>query len=456
MIIALSNCNISAKTVTFTIKILKNCNIGGRMLEEKKITQAVKDENTQCRRWFFTINNPFGTDIEQVDIDNTDLELKEDYYNLSYIKDDLNLDLFEFKYVEIDYTDKEDFTHKKFIVKRPFFKSIESVQTYFERLEHLKYYIFQIEKGEEEETEHIQASIFFNVGKRFKTIKSYLPTAHIEQVKGTNSQVRDYCSKTETRISGPYEYGNFAEERERTDIKDFVNLVQSGMSSVELSKLYPHLYLRERNKLDMVKSDIFDEYAYRLRDVEVTFIYGESGVEKTSTIRREIGLKDTFFVNSYDNSIFTNYKYQKNLVLDEFDSQLRLQTINQMLDILPFQMRGLNCLKYAVFDKVYIISNKKLTDLYKDIQEKEDGAKMFKTFDRRIHNIFYVDGDGNWHKERETVWEPCTNEKDIEQGLTKQISKVINYNKFGQAVIGYDRHHQEQVLMTISDDEIDF
>lgn len=426
--------------------------MGSKMLEKEKITQQVTDLNTQCRRWFITINNPFGTDIEEIDIDNTDLPVKEDYYNLSYINDG-NLEYFDFKYVEIDRTDMSTFEEERFIVKRPFFKNLDCVKAYFESLEHFKYYMFQVEKGEEEETEHIQGTIFFNVGKRFQTFKSYLPTAHIEKVKGSNTQVRDYCSKSDTRILGPFEFGQFAEERERTDVKDFVSLVQAGASKAELSKLYPHLYVRECNKIDAIKADTFENYQYTCRDVDVTYIYGDSGVGKSTYIRRKIGLKDTFFVHSYDNAMFTNYKYQNNLVLDEFAGQMKIQTLNQLLDVMPFEMRGLGTLKYATFHHVYIISNYKPTELYKQIQEDE--PKIFQSFNRRLHKIIYVDDNGQEKIERETFWEDCDNEIDIEQGLTKQISKTIQYDNYGRGHLIYDRNSMnvEQMLIPLDPDD---
>lgn len=443
------NCNIGAK---FCNAEQIKCNIGGKMLEKEKITQPVSDLNTQCRRWFITINNPFGTDVPEVDINNTDLPIKEDYYNLSYINDG-NLDYFDFKYVEICHTDMSNFTEEKFIVKRPFFKNIECVKSYFENLEHFKYYMFQVEKGIDEETEHIQGTIFFNVGKRFQTFKSYLPTAHIEKVKGTNTQVRYYCSKSDTRIDGPFEFGQFAEERERTDVRDFVSLVQAGASKSELSRLYPHLYVRERNKIDSITADTYEEYGYRLRDIDVTYIYGDSGVGKTTYVRRKIGLKDTFFVHSYDNAMFTNYKYQDNIVLDEFAGQMKLQTLNQLLDTKPFEMRGLGCLKYATFHHIYIISNYKPTELYRQIQE--DNPKIFQSFNRRLHNILFMDDKGNVRIERETIWEDCDNDIDKEQGLCKQILKTMQYDKYGNAYTIFDRHADsaEQLMIPVDEDD---
>lgn len=411
---------------------------------DESVSKKVPD---QARRWCFTINNPLGTGIEEVDISKTDLEIKEDYYNLSYLQD--NLEYFTFKYVLYETEDEEDALNtKQFIVKRPFFKSLEAFREYLTHLEHFKYSIFQYEVGASG-TPHFQGFIIFTIAKRFTTIKSYLPFGHFEKCKGSNAQNRAYCSKSETKISGPYEDGEFAEERARTDVSEFINLVQSGAKKTELAKLSGNLYLKERNKIEQIYADVFEDYSCRCRDVEVTYIYGDSGIGKSTYVRRKIGLVDTFFVHKYDNSMFTNYKYQNNLVLDEFAGQIDIQALNQMLDVMPFEMRGLNCLKYGAFHNVYIISNYKPTELYKDIRKNE--PKIFKSFMRRLHTILRIDEFGVEHIERETEWEPCTNEIDISQGLTKQIKLTYEIAPNGIRKVIFDRY-QPQELVALSDD----
>ena len=282
--------------------------------------------NSQARRWVFTINNPFGDIYEDIDISKTDLKIKEDYYKSAVIDYLTETKCFVFKYIKIS-VKKDEFVSEDIIIKRPFFKDWDSVERFFDNVEHRKYVVYQMERGEDG-TEHLQGAIFYSIAKRFRTVKDTIPFAHIEKAKGSNSQVRDYCTKKDTRIKEPVEIGTFAEERERTDIVDFVQLIQSGMSKLELSKLYPSLYLRERNKIDMIYADLYEDYSKKCRDVDVTYIYGSSGLGKSSYVRRKLGLDNTFWVHNYDNSMFTNYKYEDVLVLDEFASNLKIQTLN--------------------------------------------------------------------------------------------------------------------------------
>ena len=124
----------------------------------------------------------------------------------------------------------------------------EEFENYLKNLEHFKYATFQREKGANKETEHFQVFLIFTVGKRFQTMKNLFPKCHIEEAKGSNVQCRDYCSKSETRVSGPYEIGEFAEMRGRTDIKNIIELLKNGVDDYTLMELYPSQYFRHKKR----------------------------------------------------------------------------------------------------------------------------------------------------------------------------------------------------------------
>jgi signal recognition particle GTPase len=187
-------------------------------------------------------------------------------------------------------------------------RSDEELKKYIEDLEHFKYCMFQREKGSETGTEHIQAFIIFSIGKRLETVKNYFPRAHLEQVKGSNSQARDYCSKSDTRVSGPFELGQFAEERERTDIKEFLALIENNSSNIDIKKLFPNLYVKNYDKIDKLRQEeLFTEYESKIRNVEVTYIYGVPGIGKTSYVYKLFGFKDVYRITSYNKNLFDNY-----------------------------------------------------------------------------------------------------------------------------------------------------
>lgn len=68
-----------------------------------------------------------------------------------------------------------------------------------------KKFIFQIEKGESSEYYHYQGVFSLYQKEYFHTVKNLFPnTIHLEQCKNY-FQAEKYCSKNETRISGPWD-----------------------------------------------------------------------------------------------------------------------------------------------------------------------------------------------------------------------------------------------------------
>ena len=278
-------------------------------------------------------------------------------------------------------------------------RSLEELSKYIESLEHFKYAIFQREEGEKTHTPHIQLFIIFSCSKRFNTIKNYFPTAHIEGAKGTNVQCRDYCSKSDTRIEGPVELGAFAEERSRTDLTNFSELVKLGVDYSELENLYPKLYYDYINKIDKVKENHrLETFGRKIRDIEVTYIYGKPGIGKTSYIFNKYPINSFFSVPFYKYGNFDSYDGQDIIVFDEFTGQIDITLMNKLIDRYPMILPSRYSNKICCYTRVYIISNLPISSLYPD--ERENG--LYEAFYRRIHNIIKFDEKG-MHYEKQTI-----------------------------------------------------
>ena len=416
----------------------------------QKDEDLFEDKSKQSRRWMITINNPFGTDIEEIDLSKNELPVKEDYYDKSIIEDFESSDLFNFKYIKVCKKLDEDKT-EEFIIRRPFFKNVESAQQYFSSLESYRYSIFNIERGEEEETEHIQLFIIFNSGKRFKTLRNMLPFAHIEPAHSSSVQCREYCSKSETKIEGPFEDGDFGNERAKKASVEFIDLVQAGTSALELQKLYPNLYLKHHRDLDSIYMSQFEKYKYDCRDIEVTYIYGPSRSGKSRYVQSLVGGRgNVYSVSTYENSAFTGYRGEDNIIIDEYKGQFAIQTFNRMLDVYPFKLRGLKVLECACYHHVYIISNYPPKDIYRN--EFMHEPEIYRAFNLRLHRILKFCSSstpGKYVVERETEWEDCTNQDDIKMGLTKQVKCTYEFDSYGNKIYLFNRHGSNGELQEI-------
>lgn len=260
---------------------------------------------------------------------------------------------------------------------------------------HLKYAVFQREKGEESGIIHFQFFLDFKNAKHFNWLKEHLPYGcHFKPMRSTKTACRDYCSKVDTRVSGYYEIGEFVEERQRTDLLKIIELLKMKVPFEEVQEIYPSQCIMYKRQLsEYAQSVVEKEYSRCLRDIKVTYVYGPPGSGKTSFMFNELGFDNTYCVDIYDKSMFTNYSSQKNLVLDEFVGKIEITYLNKLLDRYPVQLRGLGTVKFACYDTVFMISNLPLSKQYKDVQEHD--PEIYKAFCRRIGRIIRFDSFGN-------------------------------------------------------------
>ena len=420
--------------------------------------------SSQSRRFMITINNPFWEPtFEEVDIENTDLPIKLDHFDLKYVG--FYETLFEYHYVKANVSDtkprfvkktneegqaylvEEYYTEKyEAVVKRPYFKDYDSVRKFFENLEDCKYCCGQLEIGNAENTKHIQSFAVFKNPKSFDRVRVLFPTAHIDVVNGTNTQCRDYCTKSETKVEEPFEFGTFSEMRARTDVKNFFDLLDSGATDMEIRELYPQLYLKEFKKMNELRLIRKKEiYSKQCRDVEVTYIFGSSGVGKSTYVNELVANDSVFRVDSFDKAAFTDYSGEDTLVIDEFKGQLNLQFMNRLLDCFPLKVRGLCSLLPACFTKVYIVSNFSYNELYKT--EQIENVGQYAGFVRRLNNIIKIEKGGVIKQLRETTFEEIPKSELKPYGRKKRIKQIAEIGEDGFRKVVYDRELQKENFM---------
>ncbi len=447
--------------------------------EDKTLFEAPTKRDKQLKRWFLTINNPFWTqEDKEVDLNNTELQVKEDYYNLDYVKSFNNVDLFEFHFVEVtaiveekkiekvlrevvdentgdkkiieEPFEKVEKVKKQVIVERPYFKSYEHFKSYIENLmvDGLKYSVGQVERGHKDNTVHLQFGVNFDDrhAKRFYTMKKYFPTAYLAQAKGSNYDIKVYCTKQDTRIEEPFEIGQFVEMRQRTDYDEFRNALKSGASDLELFDNFYQIASTKGLEKIQEERDLFlnSKYTEQGRNVRTTFIYGPPGVGKTQSVFKEYGFKNVFRVSFYGKFQFNGYNGEKVLLFDEFAGQVNLGWLNQILDKYPLKLEVKGGHKIACYDKVFICSNLPFTEIYKNYIDNEH--KLYESVYRRIHFIYRVDDNGKFIKEKDSEFEEISKEEQLFEGITERVSKSYEYDKFGVRKCIYDYYAKKKQI----------
>ena len=276
-------------------------------------------------------------------------------------------------------------------------------------------------------------------------MKKYFPTAYLAQARGTNYDIKVYCTKLDTRIEEPFEIGKFVEMRKRTDYDEFYAALKSGASDLELFDNFYQIASTKGVEKIRQERDVFlnSKYENEGRNVVTTYIYGEPGIGKTKSIYKKYGFNNVFRVSRYGKFQFNGYKGQKVLLFDEFKGQIDLSWLNQILDMYPLSLEVKGSERIACYDKVFICSNFSFQDLYKEYMNEN---KLYDSVYRRVHFIYRVDSNGKFIKEKDSIFEDVPKNEIELPGLTKRVSKSFIYDRFGLKKCVYDYHTKKEQL----------
>jgi len=280
---------------------------------------------------------------------------------------------------------------------------------YLKALLHVKYGCFGRERGDgtvdnPNGTEHYQGYIEFSEPKNWTTIKGYFsepnvkPNAHIDGRKGTRKQAHDYvfkineyADKAHTKLGDTYYFGEFIDDGERTDLNLLKDLIEEDATDIELAEKACKTFARHLPFVDRYRQLLIKEKFGKTRrlDLEVTYIYGATGLGKTRWVMDTYGDGNVYRITDYDDFPFDNYDGEDVVVFEEFRSQIKIDKMLNYLDIYPLRLRARYNNKIACFTKVFIVTNWKPSEQYKNIQHEH--PKTWHAFKRRIHKVFDFD-----------------------------------------------------------------
>ncbi|AXL65929.1 replication-associated protein [Pimoid spider associated circular virus 2] len=249
------------------------------------------------------------------------------------------------------------------------------------------YCIFQKEQGANG-TVHFQGFVQFTSKQRLSSLKKVLQSAHWERTKGTAEENRDYCSKADSRVDGPWSSGRIVVKGQRRDIEEFRDAVLEGSCNLDLVMSFPGQVARFPKFIDFVRS------AQSVRRVEkpvVECFYGPSGSGKTRRAMAVSGFDSTFVVSRPDSGRPLWWdgfdpRIHITVVLDDFYGWIPWSFLLQLIDRYPFQVEKkggkieFNC-KNVIFT-----SNQHPSKWYKSVPN-DDLTPLL----RRIDNIVLME-----------------------------------------------------------------
>lgn len=258
-----------------------------------------------------------------------------------------------------------------------------------------------------EETYHTHLYICFQNPKMHTVIANAFPGAHRENVKGTSQQNRDYVLKDGDKYNkqpdGTYDYvdssgkrhigTNYADtflewgempresQGKSKDVEKILALLQDGASNLEIVTQVPSAMLN-MDKVERTRSMFRDaQFASTWRNLEVTYIFGETGAGKTRSVMEKYGYEACYRVTDYKHP-FDTYDGQDVIIFEEFRSSLKHGDMLNYLDGYPLLLPCRYFNRQACYTKVFIISNIQPTQQYFNIDRESQAA-----FWRRVHKI---------------------------------------------------------------------
>lgn len=118
--------------------------------------------------------------------------------------------------VSEEYTDEETFFKdlEKYKLWRE--EPSEKLKEHFETCG-IRFIVYQIERGEEKGHDHVQGYVEYNNTKTKYEVAEHFGKAHVEGRSGTQDQAITYATKDNTRIHGPWTWGEKIRERKRKE-----------------------------------------------------------------------------------------------------------------------------------------------------------------------------------------------------------------------------------------------
>ena len=246
---------------------------------------------------------------------------------------------------------------------------------------------------------HFQSYIYFNNGKTFKQMKTFLfkwlgENPHFEICFSSDDNNIEYCKK-DGKFS---EFGKKPEQGKRNDLMELKDLIIEGKKSVDdITIDNPEAYHQYGRTLNRIE-DIYLRSKYRTEATKGKWYFGSSGSGKSQRAFKDFDPKTHYVLNSSDNNYWEGYNGQDTVIIDGFTGEIPLSMILKLLDKYPMTVkrRGRDPVPF-LSKNIIITSNLEPRDIYKD----NPLISLYKKCeiinkDRENQNVYYIDSEEDY------------------------------------------------------------
>lgn len=230
----------------------------------------------------------------------------------------------------------------------------------------VRFAVFQHERGENG-TNHFQGYIVFKNAVRMTGVKNIVgQMAHVETRQGTHDQARDYCTKEDSRVAGPWTYGEDKEcgQGKRSDMLALKKLIDEGKSELEIADTMFGQWARSYKAIERYKRLKISE---RTWEMEVHVYVGVPGSGKSRRARDE----NPGAYWKQRSQWWCGYEGHDCVVLDDYYGWLPFDVLLRICDRYPLLVESKGGQIAFVAKKIVITSNKGPLEWYQEMLEKK-------------------------------------------------------------------------------------
>lgn len=243
----------------------------------------------------------------------------------------------------------------------------------------IKYMIFQLEEGEQEQTPHLQGYLELTSRKTRRQLKIILniDRIHLELRKGSQQQAIDYCKKEDGRLEGPWEFGvRSAGAGQRTDLSTIQQRIRDdNWSDIRVADEFFAQWCHYQHAFRRYRSMCHSQRNYK---TEVTVIVGPPGTGKSR-----------YALDNYPSAYWKqrsqwwcNYDGEENVVMDDFYGWLPYDVLLRICDRYPLMVETKGGQVSFLAKKIVITSNNTPAQWYKNV--------VLDAFIRRVDMWMYL------------------------------------------------------------------
>lgn len=298
-------------------------------------------------------------------------------------------------------------------------------------VQYLKYGIYQLELSPTTGAPHFQGYLHFSRPVRMAHCKNIpgLEKAHFESAKGSPQSNISYCSKLDSRLDGPWTYGETepGPQGRRTDIESLKGAIMQGLSDIQIFEGFPQLYLRFEKAIRSVRM----LYAPPRRDqTPVYLVLGPTGFGKTTYVMDQEA--DAYYKNR--SKWWDNFNGSSPVVLDDYYGWLPYDELLRLCNPSPYQVETKGSMVNFNPKCIWITSNKLPTSWY---QPKYDPKPIL----RRITRIHYFTGLRELSifeaRDDDNAWTRFQKSEIYENVISETENQINPIDEFGSEPINY-------------------